>query len=404
VFLALDAVNEVGARPAAENIRRANELEALRARQTAAPTTRLLRLSEATLRMGAGEPAMARTLADQVLQSEPRSCEARSIAVGASSGRAGRPGIVASFGAWCPWWADAYAERNWNDEDLLAFVRLTVQLSSPSPTYAPWLAYELLRRNRREEARGLASQLMQGAEARRKTGNYIMALVEADEGRVAAALRRLQDWLLGADVHAKDSTTELALVSALLLAEVLGADAEFADEFCQRFLLHDPPRVERGTPYLIVAQAAMRAPESVAFESLARVRELLDQGVFFGKGMGDEAYLQGALAFAQHDDRGAVKHWRQLAAVPAFQFSLRPEAFDRADEPELASAIDRFVVARPWRVGLAHVREARRAAKRGDTARARELAQQVIDKWATADAEIVHVKEMRALLANLAPK
>lgn len=50
---------------------------------------------------------------------------------------------------------------------------------------------------------------------------------------------------------------------------------------------------------------------------------------------------------------------------------------------------------------LAHARAARRAAARGDKARARKLAEQVVAAWLRADAPVPAVAEMRALLKRL---
>jgi hypothetical protein len=47
------------------------------------------------------------------------------------------------------------------------------------------------------------------------------------------------------------------------------------------------------------------------------------------------------------------------------------------------------------------VRAAKRAAKRGDRARAKELAQKVVDAWSVADEIVPAVEEMKALLAKL---
>jgi hypothetical protein len=50
---------------------------------------------------------------------------------------------------------------------------------------------------------------------------------------------------------------------------------------------------------------------------------------------------------------------------------------------------------------LAWVREAKRNEKRGNTAKARHLAQAVVDKWRFADDDIPSVREMKAMLARL---
>jgi hypothetical protein len=48
-------------------------------------------------------------------------------------------------------------------------------------------------------------------------------------------------------------------------------------------------------------------------------------------------------------------------------------------------------------------RRARRPLKRGDVARARTLAQMVVDRWRFADEDVPTVGEMRALLAKMPP-
>src|SRR5262245_10657967 len=80
------------------------------------------------------------------------------------------------------------------------------------------------------------------------------------------------------------------------------------------------------------------------------------------------------------------------------------DAFERTGEDELAERIDAEVVAVGGELAgasLATVRAARRAAKRGERDRAKELAQKVIRAWSLADDAIPAVEEMRKLLATL---
>ncbi|MBZ0116241.1 MAG: hypothetical protein K8H88_04585, partial [Sandaracinaceae bacterium] len=74
-------------------------------------------------------------------------------------------------------------------------------------------------------------------------------------------------------------------------------------------------------------------------------------------------------------------------------------------EPELASRLDRARMSEELVSGadLAHAREAERAERAGDIERARTLAQQVIEAWATADVAVPAVARMRALLERTAP-
>jgi hypothetical protein len=76
------------------------------------------------------------------------------------------------------------------------------------------------------------------------------------------------------------------------------------------------------------------------------------------------------------------------------------EIFDSAGEPELAEQIDNELADRAFFHGISAAlpRMAKRAFARGDKARARELAQKVIDAWSVADVPVPAVDEMRKLL------
>ena len=66
----------------------------------------------------------------------------------------------------------------------------------------------------------------------------------------------------------------------------------------------------------------------------------------------------------------------------------------------MAETIDRDVLADAVFRGIsaAHPRIARRAFAKGDKARAREFAQQVVDAWGVADVKLPVVDEMRTIL------
>jgi len=402
LFVALDSLNRLAKLEREELASRADVLK--KTRHMDPEVSSVTTLAEAMLRVSSGDQAQARALADGQIEHEPRDCDARAVAVEAASGRPDKTRLVYAEGAWCPWRARAMAERQWEAESsgALPFARLTLALSSNAQRFAPLLAYQLLVAGRREEARTLASRFLSGGGTRHETGNYILALVEAEEGRISAATQRLREALLARrHLPASGSTWELELLSALLFAEVLGKDQELAADIVQRFVLPRPPVVAGGTLFVGLAYAALRAPRPLALEGLTRVRELLDDGTLIGKGMGATEYLDGCEAFARGDLAAAARSWRPLAGVPSYYFSLRPEAFEAAGETDLAWRIDDYRVARAHRTELAHVRQALRAEKKGDVARASELAQRVVDKWSTADADVPHVKRMRALLARL---
>lgn len=87
-------------------------------------------------------------------------------------------------------------------------------------------------------------------------------------------------------------------------------------------------------------------------------------------------------------------------AVGNFSAAVIPDAFDRAGDAATASAIDAPLLSNRGYNGatMAVVREARRAAARGDKDKARELAQRVVEAWGEADAEVPLLAEMRAIV------
>lgn len=125
---------------------------------------------------------------------------------------------------------------------------------------------------------------------------------------------------------------------------------------------------------------------------------------------GAETVLAGAGRFVNNDYSGASRSWRtMLQASGWIQDPLRDVmavAFDRAQMDDLAEEVDGPSVAavdRPRPAELAWVRAAKRAERRGDHARARKLAQAVVDKWRFAEDDLPGRREMRDLLAKLPP-
>lgn len=82
------------------------------------------------------------------------------------------------------------------------------------------------------------------------------------------------------------------------------------------------------------------------------------------------------------------------------------DVFDRGGVPDLAEALDAPHVDDRSLHGasLAALRSARRARARGDEARARLLAQRIVDAWKLVDTSVPAVDEMRALLAATATR
>jgi len=115
--------------------------------------------------------------------------------------------------------------------------------------------------------------------------------------------------------------------------------------------------------------------------------------------------VAGAKRARDGDPRGAADLWRPLArdgdlAVGVLRTPMA-RAFDAAGEPDLANALDGGALETRSRWGGATVSDvtaARRAAARGDFARARALAEVVVRAWRSADRVPPAVAEMRALV------
>lgn len=202
--------------------------------------------------------------------------------------------------------------------------------------------------------------------------------------------------------------TELA-VRVLDLALVLGR-GDIADDLVARLVDPEPPVTDGNEPLAPsrLATICAHARHAVAARCSARLRALVARGFFTGTTHGVAALLDGAEAYGRGDLARAARAWRPLLRTPGSQVEVMANAmataFDRTGESDLAERIDAEALARGGLyngVSLAHVRAARRAAQRNDRARARELAQKVIEAWSLADEEVPAVAEMRRLLAQM---
>jgi len=121
-----------------------------------------------------------------------------------------------------------------------------------------------------------------------------------------------------------------------------------------------------------------------------------------------DGLLEGAEHYVEGDYAGAARAWRTLLARPGWQLDgmrdLIATAFEKTGEDDLVERVDAPLLGNPGRfngIEMAHVRAARRAAKRGDAKTAKKYALQVIEAWSVADMDVPAVAEMRKLVARL---
>ncbi|WP_437944087.1 serine/threonine-protein kinase [Sorangium sp. So ce281] len=325
--------------------------------------------------------------------------------------------------AWMPW--EAYG---WLFEDsdpgaaeapaqqarrrALRFARRAYVLSPLDMNVADTLVDRLLREGARQEARGIALAVGQGSQVLHKVGGELLLLrVEASEAGIGAALERATRAMAISPFDSGFVRVQRLQIAwrALELALVLGREREIADLIAARFLDPEPPLLE-GTHISVplrmgaVCARASRAVSRRCFERLRKLRVRFPEGEL----PNTESFITGAERHASGDRRGAALAWRPLLQEPEPFVEVLGDAmvatYEREGEHEL---VDRLERASPDDsealngASLKTVREAERAARRGDRQRALELAQRVIKAWSAVDAPVPAVESMRRLAARL---
>ena len=323
----------------------------------------------------------------------------------------GAAAATRALAAWRPGspeaWRTLALPMRGDPERSLPLFRRAYESGGTLPLHGIYLAEALLRADQREEARAIAARYATGGPRVRLAGEYLRARVEISESRFGRAHERLGAALaeLARFGRLVDGDVE-TMVWHLDLARVLGKESEAADSLVSRFVLADPHRLAIEQPHYeqpaivlcMSASPALRAP------CLARLRALRDErGAQAGGVESAELLLRGAERYAEGDMRGATDAWRPLVAQRSL--SVRSEAFAAVGEDALVERIERSQLAQDGFAGarLAHARAAQRALAAGDAARARELAEQVVRAWGTADVPVPAVEEMRTLLDGLPP-
>ncbi|WP_437833098.1 serine/threonine protein kinase [Sorangium sp. So ce1153] len=325
--------------------------------------------------------------------------------------------------AWMPW--EAYG---WLFEDsgsgeaeppahdarkrALRFARRAYVLSPLDMNVADTLVDRLLQDGARQEARGIALAVAQGSHAPHKVGSELLLVrVEASEARIGAALERARRTMaVSPDDSGFVRVQRLQIAwRALELALVLGREREIADLIVALFLDPEPPPLE-GTHISIplrigaICARASRAVSRRCFERFRKLRVMFPEGEL----PNTESFITGAERYARGDHGGAALAWRPLLQEPEPFVEVLGDAmvatYEREGAHEVAHLLEEAIPTDSQALNgasLKTVREAERAARRGDEQRALDLAQQVIKAWSVADAPVPAVESMRRLVARL---
>lgn len=85
-----------------------------------------------------------------------------------------------------------------------------------------------------------------------------------------------------------------------------------------------------------------------------------------------------------------------LLPVDLFEAAGEPEIAQKLDQGNIALGVNRDVRGH----GMEDLRQARRAWKRGDKAKAKALAKPLIEAWSSLDAKVPWLEELRAMAAD----
>jgi hypothetical protein len=299
--------------------------------------------------------------------------------------------------AWIPSEAEFLTEASSYRGDLLSErlqqARLAFVLEAPRQQTAMHLGRALAEAGRPEEVRAVAATPLGNEEAQRALEAYLFAFVDLHSAKLARAIPRLE------------AAGAIAANELVVVAMVAGQTTEVATRWAEHFLsLPDADVETTARGYDAPMALCMNAERRVAKRCLDRITALGRSGTNWWGDAG-EAFLQGAQRYVAGDLHGAVAAWRPLVASPEPQIVgiLPTEAFDRAREPDLAARLDARKLQYTFIAGVSEAapREAKRALLAGEKARAKSLAESVIQAWEVADVEIPAVAEMRALLKRI---
>ncbi len=287
--------------------------------------------------------------------------------------------------------------------DTLRLARRNYELTGlTDPLAGMLLGPMLIARGQVVEARAVAADYLGGPPRLRHVGEMILAEIAFGEAAFGRGRQHLGRYL-GATPPAQWGRQELTAVNRLLrLADAVGDGRATADNLLDAYLFALPYDYEKAWMWTTLLGACVRASHERAERCLARFAELrkIDE---FSNTISERyrSYVDGASAYVRGDNREAARAWGRLDPKDNFYpLVVDVSVFDRVGRGSEASAID--VALMDHRTGgfagatAAHAREAVRARKRGDEARAAELAKIVIDAWGKSDLAMPVVEALRS--------
>lgn len=395
------------------------KLERLFAREPTAIGRSTLATSLSCL-LQSSKPKRAKDMALLAVAAEPQNSIGEGCApwlqlIAVTQGTASTEAALRAMQVWVPWNSYGWiyqAKSRADKDDALVYARRAYALSPFDTIVAGTLADQLLTSGGREEARSIAVKLATGDYPVHRVGSELLLVrIEASEARFGAVLSQAKTSMVLSTNEAgwlRAQRFEIAWY-ALQIALILGRAQEIADLIAERFLDPESPPLDGAhidVPLHLPAVCAHASP-AVSRRCFARFQEL-GQRLSYSVLPDADAFIAGAERYAKSDFDGAARAFRPLLRTPGPFVEVLAESmvetFEHMGESELVDRVEAAIVDRSAELNgasLAMVRAARRAAKRGDAGRARELAEKVIEAWSVADEPVPAVAEMRRLAQAL---
>ncbi|WP_437986915.1 protein kinase domain-containing protein [Sorangium sp. So ce117] len=364
-----------------------------------------------------GDPRRAAEMSLLAVTAEPRNpigegCAPWLQLLAVTYGTTSAEASLRAMQAWVPWNSYGWlyqAKRLGDTHNALTYARRAYVLSPLDTSVAGMLADTLLTSGAREEARGIALALATGgAPVHRVASDLLLVRIEASEARFGAAIARAKRaMVVSADDAGWQRVQRFEIAwRALQIALVLGRAQELADLVVERFLDPEPPPLDGAhldVPLRLPAVCAHASP-AVSRRCFTRFRELR-QRLSYSALPDADAFTDGAERYAKGDFAGAARAFRPLLRTPGpfVEVLAEPmvETFEQVGASELVARLEAAMADRSGELNgasLSLVRAARRAAKRGESDRARALANRVLEAWSVADETVPAVAEARMLV------
>jgi hypothetical protein len=325
--------------------------------------------AEGLLRLLGGDKALAGSLGLAALLERPATAPWGLLDL-VHYGRAEWRALSRVRRAWTPEVADAWniaAHIDADDVQKGELLRRAASLGDGFPLFAANYGVWLVRAGRLDEARIVMARLGAGQPGQRVAAARIGIDLALAEGRIGAAHETAMRALDTLPSVGSIETGDVAILAhAVELGVLLGSADRAAAEIAERFVLSDPPRLDRG-PFArsALAHVCAYAPRDVAVQCFSRLETLAHDRYFPIADTGDaDLFVSGAEAFARGDFRAASGFFRRAGAELGLRAGVAALAFERVGDFARADAVDPL---RPGPLGglsAAHLRAMRRALAR----------------------------------------